>query len=116
MATGNPLGAGVVYPALEVFRHEPEWPLTPTDADRGDATRLRGFVEPCARDAELRYHFGGLEQSWLFASHTATDREQGKPANELTPASAQAYGLNLSGRSADRSGSSDRLLGYVRRD
>ncbi len=83
VSAGNPLSARVIYPALEVFRHEPQRPLPTSDADRGDAARLRGFVEPCARDAELRRDLGGLEQSSLFASHTATDRQHAEPATQF---------------------------------
>ena len=44
----SPLGASIVYPALEVFPDETKWAICAADPDRGDPAGLRGVVEPCS--------------------------------------------------------------------
>lgn len=68
----SPIGAGIVYPLLEVLADETKRATLAANADRGDAASLRRIVEPCSRDAELDGNLCGLEKvylTWLVDEH-----------------------------------------------
>jgi hypothetical protein len=67
--TGQPGSSGLFEPVLDVAREEAQRSIGSAEPYAGDASRLRGVVDPGARDAQAAGDFRRLEQIRVQMSH-----------------------------------------------